>query len=44
MPALTGNGARVPVVVEMEHPMAADHTVAIVRGPSFQAEHDLPLA
>lgn len=30
MPALTENGARVPVVVEMEHPMAADHAVTTV--------------
>lgn len=31
MPALTENGARVPLVVEMEHPMTADHAVTTVR-------------
>lgn len=30
MPALTENGARVPIVVEMEHSMAADHAVTTV--------------
>jgi sulfur-oxidizing protein SoxY len=30
MPAVTENGAWVPVVVEMEHPMTADHAVTTV--------------
>jgi sulfur-oxidizing protein SoxY len=30
MPEVTRNGAKVPIVVEMDHPMAADHYVTTV--------------
>ena len=30
-PAVVGNGAKVPVVLEMAHPMEADHSIATVR-------------
>ncbi len=31
LPALTENGAKVPITVEMDHPMEADHHVTVVR-------------